>query len=228
MATSTVFKLTRLALIIAVGLTSIAMLLYPGGTGLDPTTRGYSFFHNSLSDLGSTVAWNGQRNPGAMFQLAASLILVLAGVGCFVGLIRVYASSRVASWLARAAGVVVLLAGAGLVGAALTPQDRYAALHARCSLLAIGSFPLATALLAAATARNGRLRRRVPIAWLALTFVVVAWALVMPTGPTTDRELAIPVTLQKVVVISLSVTLIFQSLEAERVAAAEALVRGAV
>jgi hypothetical protein len=68
----------------------------------------------------------------------------------------------------------------------------------------------------------------VPIAWLALTFVVVAWALVMPTGPTTDRELAIPVTLQKVVVISLSVTLIFQSLEAERVAAAEALVRGAV
>src|SRR5439155_2140576 len=114
MQSSTVFKLTRWAVIAVAVLTGIAMLLYPGGTGLNPATRGYSFFQNSLSDLGSTVAWSGQANRGSLFLLAASFILVLAGVGCFAALIRVYSMSPITSWLTRAAGVFVLLAGAGL------------------------------------------------------------------------------------------------------------------
>jgi hypothetical protein len=131
--------------------------------------------------------------------------------------------------LARAAGAVVLVAGAGLVGAALTPQDRYSALHGQFTLLAVGSFPMATALLSLATALNARFRRRVPISWFVLTLVVVAWASVMLSAqPTTDLELAIPVTLQKVVAITLVATLTFQSYEAERVAAAAAIVQKAV
>jgi hypothetical membrane protein len=217
MAISTVFRLTRLALIAAVGLTTVAMLLYPGGTGLDPTTRGYSIFHNSLSDLGSTVAWDGQANSGSRFLLAASIILVLAGVGCLVTLIRVYSSSPTTSWLARTAGAAILLAGAGLIGASVMPQDRYSTLHGRFTLLAVGAFPVATALLSLATALNARFRRRVPIGWFALTCVVVAWALVIPVQPTTDLQLAISVTLQKVALIALLAALVFQGYEAERV-----------
>lgn len=221
METSTVFKLTRSALVVAALLTGIAMIVYPGGTLLRPATRGYSFFHNSLSDLGSTVAWSGQANPGSPFHLAASVILVVAGCACVVALIWVYSSSPMTRWLARAAGAVVLLAGAGLVGAALAPPDRYASLHGQFTLLAVGSFPVATALLSLATALNARLRRRVPIGWFVLTLVVVAWASVMlSTRPTTDLALAIPVTLQKVVAITLVATLILQSYEAEHVGAA--------
>jgi hypothetical protein len=229
MKTSTVFKLTRWALLVAAVLTGVAMILYPGGTVLRPATRGYSFFENSLSDLGGTVAWSGQANPGSLFHLAACLILVLAGGSCFLMLIRVYSSSPTTGFLARAAGAFVLVAGAGLVGAALAPQDRHPALHGQFTLLAVASFPMATAFLTLATARSGRHRRRVPICWGMLTVIVIAWAVVMlSTRPTTDLELAIPVTLQKVVAVTLVAVLILQSFEAEHGAVADPIVEKAV
>ncbi len=219
METRIVFALTRLALVVATLLTGVAMILYPGGTFLHPAAPGYSLFQNSLSDLGSTVAWNGQVNRASSFHAAASIMLVLAGCACFLGLIRVYSWSAASKRLARVAGIVILLAGAGLLGAALTPQDRYAVLHGRFSLLALGSFPIATAFLGLATSLDGRFRRPVPVCWFVLTGIVVAWSSVMlSTRPTTDFQAAIPVTLQKLVAITLVGTLFLQSYHAERVA----------
>jgi hypothetical protein len=153
---STVFKLTRWAAVAVAVLSGIAMLLYPGGTARNPSARGYSFFQNSLSDLGSTVAWDGQANSrGAAFFVAGAILLALSGSGCLVALIRVYSSSRIASRFARTAGAAGLLTCAGLIGAALTPVDRSPALHGQFTLLAIGAFPVATALLAA-TPPGGR------------------------------------------------------------------------
>jgi hypothetical protein len=215
-----VFKLTRWAAVSAAALTGIAMLLYPGGTLLNPSTHGYSFFQNSLSDLGSTVAWGGQPNShAAQFLMSGAGILALAGVGCFVALVRVYSSSRVTRWLARIAGAAGWLSCAGLIGASLTPADRNLALHGRFTLLAFGAFLVAILLFAWATALNDRFPRRVPIGWLALALVLVGWISVMPWAPATDLELAIPVTLQKIVAIAMLVIFSFQSYEAERAVA---------
>jgi hypothetical membrane protein len=52
-------------------LTALAMLVYPGGTASDATTRGYSFFTNFFSDLGRTQARNGEPNT-----MAASLFFI--------------------------------------------------------------------------------------------------------------------------------------------------------
>ena len=220
------FRLTRWAAVFSALLTGVAMLLYPGGTLLNPSTQGYSFFQNSLSDLGSTVAWGGQPNSrGAQVFMSGFGILALAGVGCFVALVRVYSSSRMTRWLARAAGAAGWLSCAGLTGAALTPADRNLALHGRLTLLAFGAFLVATLLFAWATALTDRFRRRVPIGWLVLALVLVAWISVMPWPPVTDLELTIPVTLQKVVAIAILVIFSFQSYEAERAAGVTANTR---
>lgn len=219
MASLTVFRLTRVAAIAVVVLFGIAMLSYPGGTGLNRSTRGYSIFHNSLSDLGASVAWNGQPNPGAVFNLAASILLVLAGVACLVVLIRVCSSSIATRRIGRAAAAIVLVAAAALIGAAFSPQDRAAALHGRFTLVAVCSFPVATVLLALITALDGRFRRRAPAAWLVLTVVVITWGMVIRWRPTTEVEAAIPVILQKIVGIVLLGTLVLESREAERVVA---------
>jgi len=222
METRIVFRLTRWALLMAAALTGIAVLLYPGGTFLRPARPGYSFFQNSLSDLGRTVAWNGQANRGSLLYLAASLILVLAGCACFTALIRVYSLSACARGLTRVAGAFLLLAAAGLTGAALSPQDRQAALHGRFTLLAVAAFPVATALLGLATARDNRFRHRVAICWFALTCIEVIWTSVMLSVlPTNDLQLAIPVTLQKLVAIALVGTLVLQSWEADRAEATD-------
>ncbi|MBA3540826.1 MAG: hypothetical protein H0T79_14535, partial [Deltaproteobacteria bacterium] len=43
-------------------LTGCAMVAYPGGAYYDPGTRHYDFFHNFLSDLGTTRTFSGATN----------------------------------------------------------------------------------------------------------------------------------------------------------------------
>jgi drug/metabolite transporter (DMT)-like permease len=227
MTPTMMFKLTRWAAGSAAVLTGVAMLLYPGGTLLNPSTHGYSFFQNSLSDLGSTVAWGGQPNSRAAQLLTAGFgILALAGVGCFIALVRLYSCSQMTLWLARTAGVAGCLSCAGLIGASLTPEDGNLALHGRFTLLAFGAFLLAILLFAWTTALNDRFPRRVPLGWLVLALVFVAWVSVTPREPATALELTIPVTLQKIVAIAVLVIFSFQSYEAERAVAAGSRTRG--
>lgn len=55
-------------------LTFVAMLFYPGGTGVDPTILGNSFFSNYFSDLGGTVSHSGTDNTISMIFFAIAFI----------------------------------------------------------------------------------------------------------------------------------------------------------
>ena len=193
------------------------MFFYPGGTFRNRSANGYSFFQNSLSDLGSTIAWNGQPNYfGALSFVSGFAILALAGVVCFVALVRIYSSSRIPRWLARAASTAGILSCAGLIAAAAAPEDRNAALHGQFTWLACGSFLAATLLFALATAFNDHFRRRVPIGWAMLTLVLLAWIAVGPLRLINDPTLSIAIVLQKVLGIAMLGVFAFQSYEAER------------
>lgn len=162
MTPSTILKLTRWAGVAAAVAIAIAMLLYPGGTFRNPSTTGYSFFQNSLSDLGSTTAWGGRRNDtGALFFAGGFALAALAGIGCFAAFVRVYATSRTTRYWARAAGAAGVLSCVGLVGAALTPQNRFPAFHGRLTLMAALACPVASLLLAFTSFHGGRFPRRV-------------------------------------------------------------------
>ena len=50
-------------------------LSYPGGMLRDESTRGYSFTYNFLSDLGTTVAFNYQRNVTGAALFAVSVVI---------------------------------------------------------------------------------------------------------------------------------------------------------
>lgn len=215
-----VFKVVRWAGLLAVLLTGVAMALYPGGTGRNPSTRGYSIFQNSLSDLGASVAWGGQRNTAAAYVFAAGFgLLALAGVACLVTLVRLYSASPAARGAARAAATAGVLSSVALAGAALTPEDRSPALHGGFTTLALVTGLIATLLLARAATRAERFPRRVAIGWLVLAGVLAVWMAFIPWRPTTDLELAIPVTLQKLVGVAVLAVGFFQIREAERVLA---------
>ena len=218
MTSSFVFRLVRWVAALAVVLTGIAMLLYPGGTLRDPSVRDYSLFQNSLSDLGSRVAWSGRTNtPGAQIFTAAFTLFAVGSAACLLALVRLYAASPVARRVSFMAAGMGVLSCAGLTGAAMTPQDLDLALHGSFTMLALVGGVIALLLLAYATALDRRFRRRVPVGWLTLAALLVAWMSVMPWRPSTDLALAVPVTLQKVVAVAVVATLLFQSREAERV-----------
>jgi len=220
--TTTVFTRARWAAGFATVLTGIAMLVYPGGTALDPSSRGYSFFQNFFSDLGSTVAYDGRPNSLGSSLFAVSLgILVLAFGGCLAAFVKLYSGSPVSRFLARAAGVTAVLVCVSFIGVALTPENRFIALHVQFTRLAFRAFPLVALLLTLATARNHSIPRRAAVGWVVLTIVLVGYVAVMDWGPrlTTERGLTIQVAAQKIVAVAAVVILVYQCYEADRVGA---------
>ena len=195
-----------------------SMLLYPGGTVLQESARGYSFTHNFLSDLGSTVAFNGQRNVvGAVLFGVGVLIMVLVLAGCIVAAVRLLSAAPGARWFARLAALAGLLVCAGFLGVALTPADRAWRLHMLSTMVAFRSFPVATTLLAIATLRDARFRKRAAVGWVTLTIVLVGLIAMTHLGPRPDTEygLVTQVITQKIMAVSILVVLWVESREAE-------------
>lgn len=68
-----------------------AIYLYPGGSSLDHNQSGYSLLHNYWCDLLDATAYNGQKNHGRYFAMAAGILaclalyLVMAELGQFYG-----------------------------------------------------------------------------------------------------------------------------------------------
>src|SRR5262252_9348012 len=102
-----VFARARWAALIATILAIAAAFRYPGGTYNDHSTRGYSFFENFLSDLGMTVAHNGEANRlGGILFVIALLLLVIGLGGSLVGFVRLHSTAPKSRPFARFAGLI--------------------------------------------------------------------------------------------------------------------------
>src|SRR5262245_29674150 len=136
------------AVAVAVALGLGAMLRYPGGTLLDPGSRGYSLTGNFLSDLGMTVAHDGRANAlGALlFVLSLLLLIVALGAGALRCIRRYLHIPRSRRWALGAAGLA-LLTSTAFVGVAVTPENLVLPLHVSATILAWRAFAVAAALV---------------------------------------------------------------------------------
>ena len=218
LARRSLFEVARRAIALATLLALVAIARYPGGTMLDHSTSGYSFFHNFLSDLGMTVAHDGQSNALGSTLFILSLCILVAGVGgCLVGLVRLYSESPRSRTFARLAGVIGLLVCASFIGVAVTPENRMLGLHVQFTLFAFRMFPTVTLLLVFATLASDQFPRRVAIAWALLTVALAAYVVVLTWGPalTTPSGLVTQVAAQKIIAVVAVSTFVYLSFEAE-------------
>lgn len=106
---------------------AIAMVLYPGGTWFDRTSRGHDFFQNFFCDLAATKALNGRPNPGAIFAQMGMFTFTLALIPFWILVTSVIRQVR-----ARLAKVVLSLGTISSLAAALVPfvpSQRFGNLH---------------------------------------------------------------------------------------------------
>ena len=191
-------------------------MLYPGGTFLDESTHGYSFTHNFLSDLGSSVAFNYERNmAGAVLFGFAMLLGVFALGACIVASVRVLSAIAPARPFARLAAAAAVLVCTGYLVVAVSPQDRSTWLHQVFSLTAVHAFPVLTMLLAAATMQDSRFRRRASVGWVVLSLVLAGFLAVGHFGPGVETEhgLTVQVLAQKVMASAVIIVLWLESHE---------------
>ena len=184
--------------------TCVAMLLYPGGTALDHSTVGYRITGNFLSDLGMTVAYDGQPNHTGAALFVASIVLLIAGMGgALVGFVRLYAadhSARRFSWGAAALGLLDCLC---FLGVALATEDRAMSAHVAFTLAGFRILPLVVVLLMLAARATGRTAQSVVRAWALLAAVLIAYVVLLQGGAWTGTAagFAAQVIAQKVVAI---------------------------
>jgi hypothetical protein len=214
-----IYKFTRWAVWSFATATAIAMFIYPGGTLRNPSTRGYSFFQNFLSDLGTTVTWGGHPNTyGSSLFVLSVVCVVLAVIPCFRSFIKLYSSPASRKWT-RAATVTAVCAAIGFIAVALTPTDRFFGIHFRGVLVAFESTLLTSLFFSFATARDSRFPKRVAGAWFLMTLMLATYLVVLTWGPAaqTDHGLVVQVTAQKITVAGVLLIVAYQTYEAERV-----------
>lgn len=219
MSGSGVFRRVRWAAGIATGLAIAAGFRYPGGTFQNHSTRGYSFFENFLSDLGMTVAHNGEPNRlGAMLFVVALLVLVVGLGGSLVSFVHLHSATPESRPFARLAGVVGLVVCVCFAGVALTPENRLLGLHIIFTKAAWRLFVLMPLLLFVAALRSKEVPRGMRSAWLFLTVMLAGYVWVMDFGPRVSAPggLVTQVTAQKIIAITAILTFVYLSVVAER------------
>ena len=220
MRAPTIFTSARWASAGSAALFGLAMLLYPGGTLRDPTTRGYQFFHNFGSDLVNTVTFGGQPNyPSLVLAVGGAALLAAAFGGCCLGFVRLYSSWRNGR-LVHAAAAAGMLACAANIAAAVSPGNRALTRHIWFGYSGFLAEAVASSLFAVATARDDRFTKGVPIAWTAAAGAIAVLVGVAHWGPpaTSDDGLVIHVVTQKIVLGTLWAIFLYQTVQADRVA----------
>jgi hypothetical protein len=168
----------------AIALAGGAMIQYPGGTMLDAATSRYSFSRNFLSDLGMTVAYDGQPNQVGAALFVLSLLVLVAGLGsCLLDIARQLSAYSAARRWTRAAAVCGVLACAAFTGVAVTPENRVMALHVIFTMWGWRVVPVITGLFAVASLRASPHHRRAAVIWVVATGLLAGYVAVLSWGP---------------------------------------------
>ena len=198
-----------------------AMVRYPGGNPFDRGRDGYSLTRNFLSDLGMTVAYNGELNRLGASLFVASLLILIAGVGTLlVALVARYSNTRRSRSFAIAACATSAIAGIAFVAVAFTPENRFMATHVQATLLAWRLVPVGAAFLTLAAAFANGATRGSTVILGALTGLLTGYVALLQWGPSiaTLAGLHTAVVAQKVVTIILVGGVLLLSAQADRAA----------
>ena len=118
-------------------LSTIAMFFYTGGTGSNPSSPGYAFFENLLSDLGRLYAYSGQFNLESCVIYNISLFLMGALlIPYFIAVPNFFKGLKEAKWFCIAGSVAGIFISLMLIGASLTPADLLIDIHLTFGMLA--------------------------------------------------------------------------------------------
>lgn len=166
-------------------LTMGAMALYPGGTALDPSTKGYHFFENFFSDLGRTVARGSEKpNPVGSRLFFVSLFGAGLALGTFFVAFARFFWEGLAQRVATTAGVLSGLLSAGnFLGIALCPANLLPREHVNFVFGAFKCFPLTVFFFVVAMLLSRTYPKRGAWVFVAFLVVLLAYLGLITSGP---------------------------------------------
>jgi len=127
-------------------LTFIAGIFYPGG---------YDYLSYYFSDLGATVAKNGEANPISSKMFTTTLMVTAVTLVPFWVAIRsLFTTSRIEGWLSAIGTILGALSSPFIIGVAVFPMDTMLESHFIATLVFFSLFTGASLLYSAAIILN--------------------------------------------------------------------------
>ena len=153
-------------------LTFLAAYLYPGG---------YDYFGYFFSDLGATVAKNGDPNVISSLLFSVTLtVIALTLIPFWLTIHRLFAVSKIEKMLSKIGSALGLISLPFIIGIILFPMDTQLEAHFMASLIFVSLFALATILYSIAFILN----KKYPSYIGAIGFILLVLSLVPFFGPT--------------------------------------------
>jgi hypothetical protein len=184
-------------------LTLLAMLVYGGGTVVDPTTRGYSFFTNFFSDLGFTRTRLGAPNTASAILFFVALTLAgLSLVLFFAAMPRFFRGSRLSRVLSSTGSIFGVVSGLSFVGVAFTPANLYLGAHGMFVQVAFVSFFAAVLCYLAAIPLTPSFPNAYTTVFAVFALLLAGYLWLLFFGPHLDSPLGVQIqaTGQKIIV----------------------------
>lgn len=214
-----IFRLAAATCILFFIMTALAMLFYPGGTFVDSGTHGYSFFANFFSDLGATRTPSGAANTLSMILFTSALAIVGIGLAVFfLALTQFFRDLRSGSILPATGAFLGIIAGLCFLGVAFTPWDLHLAGHNHFVRWTFRTFLGAVLIYGVAILSAGTLPKKFALTFLTFAILLAAYVLLLTFGPSPKAAagLRIQVAGQKIIVYASILTVLIQSLAADR------------
>jgi len=105
-------------------LVSLAMIFYAGGTRDNPAFLGYSFWGNTISDSGRTIAWSGVLNITSMLFLSSALIVfAIFFIPFYLILSKLFSEGKIEKYASKIGAILGIIFSLSYIGIAFTPAD---------------------------------------------------------------------------------------------------------
>ena len=105
-------------------LVSLAMFFYAGGTRDNPALLGYSFWGNTISDSGRTIAWSGVLNITSMVFLSSALIVfAIFFIPFYLILSKLFSEGKIEKYASKIGAILGIIFSLSYIGIAFTPAD---------------------------------------------------------------------------------------------------------
>lgn len=189
------------------------MLEYPGGTIHDRGSEGYTFWHNYLSDLGRTRAWNRSDNSTSSRLFNGGLGLAGASLLLFFSVLPAFFRNQETKVWATVAAVLGILAALCYWGIALNPLDVNYRMHTVFVRAGFIAFLLMSLFYTLAILREPGYPNRYAYGFLVFGVVLFIQICIMLFGPrawTSPNALFLQASAQKIVVYAQMVVLTYQ------------------
>ncbi len=196
-----------------------SMYYYPGGTIIDPSTVGYLFYYNFLSNLGEWTAQNGEQNFISAYLFNFSLItLSFSYIIFYYNFLRIIINETTKKVFKLILISSIILSLLGFVCVAIYSADQSTFdLHLLFVKIAFYSLLFHSFFQTVVIKSIKKFRRILFSITFSFTIILFLFILIMEFGPSPfegEQSLFIQVTSQKIIVISILIYYYFQVKEA--------------